>query len=808
MADLKPGSFRIQLLARTLSFNFAAALLAVLLAIPAALVIGRGRGVTSGILIFAIPLSLLMPSVAYTYAWYEIAALLDQRFALRLTFPASPGDILRCVWTLGCWLWPVPAIIIGLSLRYLDSQVQQQALLDGALWRVTARQLLGPLVASLALVTILATQEFAVYERSGISVVSTEIRTVFDSGIFSSVENPIAAVSSGAARAEGGSTQSARAAAAVAAALPMLAIIVLLASVALHLPGRISAADAMEPAAWPRSLDTGPLPKLLTSLALLLTFILPIAAQLLLISPHRWKPDTLDHPWPLRIWLWAGPYAGGSLLAAVITGGLAFGIALLACVRRSMLLLALSALTFLVGGELLGIASIRLYNRPALSFIYNNLPILILAYLGRFAWLPLLAGNAAHARPLRELRDTASLDGATPWQATKRVILPLFWPILASSAVLVAILCLTEVGATVLISPQRPQVLVSVLMRWVHMLRYDDMLEGSLLLSAMALGLGSVFLMLLMLGVRLTRAATRRPLAMLLLVPLLVFGCDEGIPQPDAVWLETGTETGQVTYPRGIAYSAKDDCFFLVDRSGRIQRIEQGGEVSHVWRLGEYKQGFPVGLTIGPDNNLYVADTHYNRVLIYSPTGQLLWQFGSFGSGPGQFFFPMDVAFDSMGNIYVCETGGYDRIQVFTPKGEYLRQISSFGSEDGQLSRPVSLLIDERNHIYVTDASNHRIQVFDAAGKHLRTLGGIGSGLGQFRFPYGLAQDSHGRLVVAEFGNNRIQVLDKETGQGLRTIGAAGREVGQLAYPWAAVIDKDDRIVIVDSGNNRIQVFR
>src|SRR5687767_13822273 len=118
----------------------------------------------------------------------------------------------------------------------------------------------------------------------------------------------------------------------------------------------------------------------------------------------------------------------------------------------------------------------------------------------------------------------------------------------------------------------------------------------------------------------------------------------------------------------------------------------------------------------------------------------------------------MDVAFDSKGNIYVCETGGYDRIQAYTPKDEHIRQIASLGSEPGQLSRPVSLLIDDKDHIYVTDASNHRIQVFDTAGKHLRTLGGIGSAAGQFRFPYGLAQDSHGRLVVAEFGNNRIQV--------------------------------------------------
>ena len=65
--------------------------------------------------------------------------------------------------------------MIGLSLRRLDPMLQQQALLDGALRRFTLRHLLGPIVASLAIVTVLASQEFAVYEPTGISVVATAI---------------------------------------------------------------------------------------------------------------------------------------------------------------------------------------------------------------------------------------------------------------------------------------------------------------------------------------------------------------------------------------------------------------------------------------------------------------------------------------------------------------------------------------------------------------------------------------------------------------------------------------------------------
>jgi DNA-binding beta-propeller fold protein YncE len=662
-------------------------------------------------------------------------------------------------------------------------------------------------------VTILATQEFAVYERTGISVLATEIRTVFETGAFSWAGVNITTVSAGTAATAAGPAQSARAAAAIATALPMLVIVIALAAVAVYLPARLSAVDALESApAWPRALDTRTRPKLLACLVLLVTLALPVFALLASISSHRWHTDPDGHAWPTRIWLWASPYITGSLSTALVTGVFAVLIATLATTRHSGLLLAIALLTFLIGGELLAIADIRIYNHPRprlLSLIYNNMPVMVIAYLGRFAWLPLLAGLTAHSRALRDLRDMAALDGATPWRSTTRVIWPVLWPILLASGVLVVILSLTEVGATVLLSPLRPPMFVPTLMRWVHMLRYDDMLEGSLLLIALVTGLGAVFLLFLRFGVRLTRlvASPKVRVVSILLSLLVLAGCDDGT-QPRAVWMETGTELGQVAYPRGIAYSKRDDCFYVVDRSGRIQRVEQGGKVTLQWNLPETKNGFPVGLTVGPDNNLYVADTHYYRVLIYSPRGQLLRQFGSNGTGPGQFTYPMDVAFDSKGEIYVCETGGNDRIQVFTPQGTFIRQISKLGSEDGEMSRPVGMLIDDKDLIYVADASNHRIEVFKTDGTFIRRFGGVGSNLGQVRFPYGLAWDSHGRLVVAEFGNNRVQIFDKDTGQGIRTWGLAGREPGQLAYPWAVEVDKDDNIVVVDSGNNRLQVFK
>ncbi len=155
-SELALTRFRAELLGRTLGYNGAAAILATAMGLPAGLVLGRGRGRIARLLWVLLPAALLLPSLAYAYGWKQLVRLCmpgfdwvgDMRFYLPivgtfhlpidLTFrPNGAADIFRCIWSLGAWLWAVPAGLIGLSLRRMDTAVQQQAVLDGALRRVT-----------------------------------------------------------------------------------------------------------------------------------------------------------------------------------------------------------------------------------------------------------------------------------------------------------------------------------------------------------------------------------------------------------------------------------------------------------------------------------------------------------------------------------------------------------------------------------------------------------------------------------------------------------------------------------------------
>jgi DNA-binding beta-propeller fold protein YncE len=237
------------------------------------------------------------------------------------------------------------------------------------------------------------------------------------------------------------------------------------------------------------------------------------------------------------------------------------------------------------------------------------------------------------------------------------------------------------------------------------------------------------------------------------------------------------------------------------------------GEFLRSWRTPEAKQGKPCGLTIGRGGNLLVADTHYFRVLAYTPLGRLLEDQaigGERGDDPGQFNLVTDVVQDSRGNYYVAEYGTHDRVQKLDPDRRFLLQWGGHGSEPGQFIQPRSLAIDEQDQVWVADACNHRIQVFDATGDEVRLVrrwGENGAEPGQLSYPYGLALDGRGHVYVSEYGNNRVQKFSLD-GEYLGHWGEAGRRPGQVNQPWALALDGRGRIHVLDTYNHRVQRIR
>lgn len=275
----------------------------------------------------------------------------------------------------------------------------------------------------------------------------------------------------------------------------------------------------------------------------------------------------------------------------------------------------------------------------------------------------------------------------------------------------------------------------------------------------------------------------------------------------ERIWGSRGISDGRFQKPRAMAID-REDRIYVVDMTARIQVFDREGRFLRGWSTPDHEFGKPTGISIGRDGRVLVADTHYYRVLIYSPEGRLVQTLGyGKGDGPGEFGLVTDAVQDSEGNFYVAEYGEYDRIQKFSPTGEFLLQWGGHGSEPGQFVRPQNLAIDENDQIWVADACNHRIQMFDPQGNLLQVWGTEGGAAGHLNYPYDLMLATDGSLLVSEFGSHRIQRFDP-TGRPLGTWGSHGRGEGQLFNPWALVQDSVGRIHVLDTNNHRVQVVR
>jgi DNA-binding beta-propeller fold protein YncE len=266
-----------------------------------------------------------------------------------------------------------------------------------------------------------------------------------------------------------------------------------------------------------------------------------------------------------------------------------------------------------------------------------------------------------------------------------------------------------------------------------------------------------------------------------------------------------GLGPGELAYPRAIAAARDGKTFYVVDKMGRIQKLDEALHVRAVVRTPEIERGKPTGLHVAASGELWVADTHYARVLVYSPDLVLLRPWGVPGAGPGQFLFLRDAKERGDGKI-LCADYGDDvaRIEVFSAEGKFERQFGRFGVHPGEFQRPMKVAVDlAHGELWVADSVNHRLQVLDLEGRPKSVIGGLGDEPGRLKYPYDVVLDEEGRAWVAEFGNHRIQVFDR-SGRSLAVWGKAGRGEGEIGYPWGLALEANGRVLVIDSGNDRL----
>ncbi len=176
---------------------------------------------------------------------------------------------------------------------------------------------------------------------------------------------------------------------------------------------------------------------------------------------------------------------------------------------------------------------------------------------------------------------------------------------------------------------------------------------------------------------------------------------------------------GLLKRPTGLARDPQQGLLFVADTYAHdIKVFNDAGALVHVIGRrgsGDGEFNYPTHLAFA-QGELYVTDTLNHRIQVFGADGQLLARkFGERGLVLGNLVRPKGVAVDGEGNVYVIESY-YDNLLVFSSRGEFLLPIGGTGTATGRFYLPAGVWVDTRNRVHVADMFNGRVVLFQFLG--------------------------------------------------------------------------------------------
>ena len=184
--------------------------------------------------------------------------------------------------------------------------------------------------------------------------------------------------------------------------------------------------------------------------------------------------------------------------------------------------------------------------------------------------------------------------------------------------------------------------------------------------------------------------------------------------------------------------------------------------------------------------------------------------FGATGQGPNDFREPTDIACDSKGNIYVCDTGN-GRILRFDENGD---GGSVFA---GGLKRPMGICVDKSDYVYVAETGAHRVHKFGPnGGRPLKTISGtmrLGQPLDRENAlvsPRDVAADESANIYIVDY-RQRLLIYDSSCAllHEFKGDGASSQFKFPTSITLSPYTDQNKSFVmyIADAGNARVTKF-
>ncbi len=312
-----------------------------------------------------------------------------------------------------------------------------------------------------------------------------------------------------------------------------------------------------------------------------------------------------------------------------------------------------------------------------------------------------------------------------------------------------------------------------------------------------------------------------------------------------------------LTYPYAVASDASGNIYIADYFSHVVRKVTPSGIISTIAGTGgagyngdnisavSAQLNHPAGVTIGPDNHLYISDMYNERIrkvnlsngIITTVAGAGLhggWQGAGFGNdGPAtaaNLTYPMCVAFDCTGNMYIADNGSQTVRKVdaggiitrFAGTHEGTYNGDGILAVNAALNNPRGLAADCEGNVFISDAWNNRVRMVDAAGIITTYAGngfsgyfgdGLPGGSASLFGPWGITLDGCGNLYICDYDNYRVRKVDTNryitTFAGIGTRGYTGdggpATASEIYLPSSLAITPGGTVVIADNGNSVVR---
>ena len=267
-------------------------------------------------------------------------------------------------------------------------------------------------------------------------------------------------------------------------------------------------------------------------------------------------------------------------------------------------------------------------------------------------------------------------------------------------------------------------------------------------------------------------------------------------PMPQDNWSNYGKKLASpsTTVKKGLTVGS-GGIYVGVDSSGRpfggradsIQRFSTDGAL-----VGTFSATFTniMGLDCDSEGNLYVFDPP--TVKVFSPTGTLLREWGSAGTGDDEFASDsspstMDaLAVDENDKVYVCDGPNY-RVKVHDKLGIYLSQFGEEGTLPSQFEdKPTAIAVMD-SHVFVNAGHSYSVKKFDTQGNYIAP--GEGRVEPKTYGSYAVISSSPDKLLLVTSGSS--QSLMTPTFEVLQNIVLHPAELGNVFWRQGKGIDFD-----------------